>query len=330
MTDGKTSCFISYSADSDEHVEQVRALAEKLKDADIDVKFYMFSEFCDVCKDIASFMEEAVIYSDKILMICTTEYAKKANRSGYEKMIITDDLLQNCGHYNKKKIIPIRFSGENFEYLPKFMRYKKSNKKVLKKVIDFSANDSLNKIKKKIKPIIKTYTLAEFVAEPKVKRKKSIRLDLKKGITNRDELKEMINIFSGHYQHWHTHYWKLVIRAFGTIISLMALAVILPKNYDIVNVKMLILFPIASIAMAIVFFLVLKAEEAQLHNLELKIKSLLEVLSHNYTDFDPTIFTFKFIDTLNRYQMVNWVLYLLIVLGCIAVVEGILIWNGCI
>ena len=324
----KMSCFISYSDDSAEHVEAVKTLADQLKAANITVKFYKFSDFCDVCKDIESFMEEAVIYSDKILMICTPEYAKKANRSGYVKMIITDDLLQNCGYYNIRKIIPVRFSGEKLESLPDFMLKKKSKEKVPKKVIDYLAEDSFNKIIKKIKPIRKSWTLDEFVIKHKVKRKKSIRDDLRKGFIKRDEIIEMLKIFSERYQHWHTHYWKLVIKSFVVLLSLMALPVILPKNFEIINVDILRFFPFLAMLLTIVLYLVLTAEKSQLHNIELKIKILIEVLSNNFTDFDPNIFNFRFSGLLSRYQMANWVLYLFFFLGCSAGVESIFIWRG--
>ena len=58
--------------------------------------------------DLPSFMEQHLANSDYILMICSDNYVLKANNGtggvGYEKMILTSNLLQNI---DNNKIIPI-------------------------------------------------------------------------------------------------------------------------------------------------------------------------------------------------------------------------------
>ena len=74
--------------------------------------------------DLASFMENHVVNSDYLLIICTEEYVKKANTGiggvGYEKMIITSDLIKKI---DDKRIIPIiRQSGDH--NVPTFLKTK--------------------------------------------------------------------------------------------------------------------------------------------------------------------------------------------------------------
>ena len=66
-------------------------------------------------------MEKHLAEADKIIMICTEKYVNKANKGeggvGYEKMIITSNLLQ---HIDESKIIPI-IKQNNSCLIPTFL-----------------------------------------------------------------------------------------------------------------------------------------------------------------------------------------------------------------
>jgi hypothetical protein len=104
--------FISYSHDSEEHCQWVLALATKLRDCGVDVLLDQWE--LGPGDDVPKFMEKAVAESDRMLMICTEQYVRKADEGkggvGYEAMIVTGELVKNLG---TNKFIPvIRQSAE--------------------------------------------------------------------------------------------------------------------------------------------------------------------------------------------------------------------------
>ncbi|GAB6147334.1 toll/interleukin-1 receptor domain-containing protein [Desulfocicer niacini] len=100
------SVFISYSHDSQEHKKWVLDLATRLRNTGIDAALDQWD--LKPGDDLPHFMEQNLASSDYVLMICTENYVKKANSGiggvGYEKMIITSDLLNKI---DSNKIIPI-------------------------------------------------------------------------------------------------------------------------------------------------------------------------------------------------------------------------------
>lgn len=123
--------FISYSHDSIEHKKWVLDLATRTRNNGIDSILDLWE--LKPGDDLPHFMETNLNSSDKIIMICTERYVNKANSGsggvGYEKMIITSNLLTNI---NENKIIPIiKQSGK--KELPTFLKSKL--------YIDFSTKD---------------------------------------------------------------------------------------------------------------------------------------------------------------------------------------------
>jgi hypothetical protein len=114
--------FISYSHDSQEHKQWVLELATRLRASGIDATIDQWD--LTPGTDIARFMEVNLSATDRILMICTDRYVEKANAGvggvGYEKMIITADLLQGI---DSKRVIPIiRQNGTH--NVPTFLKTK--------------------------------------------------------------------------------------------------------------------------------------------------------------------------------------------------------------
>jgi hypothetical protein len=98
--------FISYSHDNHDHKKWVGDLASKLVAKGINVILDQWDlGFGD---DIPKFMENSVTKADRVLMICTEMYVRKADEGeggvGYEAMIVTGELVKNLG---TAKFIPI-------------------------------------------------------------------------------------------------------------------------------------------------------------------------------------------------------------------------------
>ncbi|QEY16325.1 TIR domain-containing protein [Cellvibrio sp. KY-GH-1] len=114
--------FISYSHDSQDHKKWVLDLATRLRNNGIDAIIDQWE--LRPGDDLPHFMETHLTDSDYVVMVCTENYVEKANKGtggvGYEKMIITADLLSNI---DSNKIIPIirQFGTSN---VPTFIRTK--------------------------------------------------------------------------------------------------------------------------------------------------------------------------------------------------------------
>lgn len=114
--------FISYSHDSQEHKKWVLDLATRLRNNGVDAILDQWD--LKPGDDLPHFMERGLASADRVLMVCTERYVEKANSGaggvGYEKMIVTADLLKTI---DSNKVIPlIRQSGGHAA--PTFLRTK--------------------------------------------------------------------------------------------------------------------------------------------------------------------------------------------------------------
>ena len=125
--------FLSYSHDSLEHKKWVLDLATRLRNNGIESIIDQWS--LGPGDDLPHFMEQNLAAADRVLMVCTDSYVKKANSGaggvGYEKMIVTADLLKRI---DSNKVIPlIRQSGTHA--VPTFLQSKL--------YLDFSRDDQI-------------------------------------------------------------------------------------------------------------------------------------------------------------------------------------------
>ena len=124
--------FISYSHDSQEHKKWILDLGTRLRQTGVDAILDQWD--MKHGDDLPSFMERNLNSADFILMICTEKYVEKANSGsggvGYEKMIITSELLSNI---DNNKVIPI-IKQFGTHIVPTFLK--------TKLFIDFSNSDS--------------------------------------------------------------------------------------------------------------------------------------------------------------------------------------------
>lgn len=123
--------FLSYSHDSQEHKRWVLDLATRLRNVGIDAVLDQWD--LGPGDDIPRFMERHLASADRVLMICTESYVKKADAGtggvGYEKMIVTADLMRSI---DSNKVIPI-IRQKGTHSLPTFLN--------TKLFLDFSRED---------------------------------------------------------------------------------------------------------------------------------------------------------------------------------------------
>jgi len=114
--------FVSYSHDSQEHKQWVLDLATRLRNSGVDAILDQWD--LGPGGDLPHFMEQSIAKSSRILMVCTERYVQKANAGtggvGYEKMIVTADLLKQI---DASRVIPI-VRQRGIQTLPNFLASK--------------------------------------------------------------------------------------------------------------------------------------------------------------------------------------------------------------
>ena len=98
--------FISYSHDTPEHKQWVSELAAKLRRNGVEPILDQW--YLDLNQDLTQFAESGIRTADRVLVICTDSYVRKANDGedgvGYEPMIVTRKFVEDHG---TNKFIPI-------------------------------------------------------------------------------------------------------------------------------------------------------------------------------------------------------------------------------
>ena len=115
-------CFISYSWDSEPHRAWVRELATRLRLEGIDAILDQFH--CALGTDLTKFMEKSVRESSFVLLVCTPNFARKADAGeggvGYEKTIVTGEIF--AGEARETKFVPLLREGDAKESLPSYLK----------------------------------------------------------------------------------------------------------------------------------------------------------------------------------------------------------------
>lgn len=104
--------FISYSHDSTAHKAWILTLATRLEGNGVAVTLDQWD--LKIGGDLPHFMESGLSDSDRVIVVCTDEYVRKANAMqsggvGYEKMIITSQIMRDLG---SNRVIPIVINNE--------------------------------------------------------------------------------------------------------------------------------------------------------------------------------------------------------------------------
>lgn len=114
--------FISYSHDTQDHKKWVLDFATRLRNNGVDAILDQWD--LKPGDDLPHFMERGLLAADRVLMVCTDKYVEKANSGaggvGYEKMIVTADLLKTI---DANKVIPLIRQNATHN-VPTFLRSK--------------------------------------------------------------------------------------------------------------------------------------------------------------------------------------------------------------
>lgn len=120
MSDPVPRVFFSYSHDSESHKDWVLTLATRLMANGIDVILDQWD--LTLGSDLPRFMEGGLTSADRVVVVCTEPYVKKANSGqggvGYEKMILTAQLMQNIA---SDRIIPVIRANSLSTVVPTFL-----------------------------------------------------------------------------------------------------------------------------------------------------------------------------------------------------------------
>jgi hypothetical protein len=116
--------FISYSHDSDEHKTWLIQLATRLRSNGVDVILDAWNT--KLGSDLASFMEQGLSKSQRVICVCSEKYITKANDgkggAGYEKQIMTAELVID---QNTNWIIPLVVNNSSSKKMPTFLGARK-------------------------------------------------------------------------------------------------------------------------------------------------------------------------------------------------------------
>ena len=114
--------FLSYSWDGQEHQKWVNEFAERLQgESGVEITFDRWH--LNPGDDKLQFMEQAVVDSNFVIVVCTPTYAERANKRqggvGYESMVITAEL---AAHILTNKFIPVLRNGTWTSSLPVYLK----------------------------------------------------------------------------------------------------------------------------------------------------------------------------------------------------------------
>lgn len=160
--------FISYSHDSINHKQWVLMLATRLRESGVDSILDLWE--LQPGADLPAFMEKNLVAADRVIMVCTDNYIAKENAGtggvGYEKMIVTVDLLKSI---DSNKIIPI-IRQDGTQNVPTFLRSKVFLDFSREEQFEFSFDEltrTLHNAPLFVKPAIGNKPLSTSVTPPK-------------------------------------------------------------------------------------------------------------------------------------------------------------------
>ena len=114
--------LLSYSWEDSEHQQWVTKFAERLQgESGVEIVFDKWH--LNPGDDKLHFMEEAVVDSDFVIVVCTPTYATRANKRqggvGYESMVITAEMAV---HIHTNKFVPVLRKGTWTSSLPTYLK----------------------------------------------------------------------------------------------------------------------------------------------------------------------------------------------------------------
>jgi hypothetical protein len=191
--------FVSYSHDSPDHKKWVLDLATRLRASGIDAVIDQWD--LRPGDDLAHFMETHLKAADRVLMVCTDSYVRKANAGvggvGYEKMIVTAALLARI---DSNKVIPLIRQSAG-AVLPTFLQ--------TKLYLDFSRPEQFEY---SFDELVRTVHNAPLYEKPPIT-KSPFPATPKQPAPAKDGLKELMSVVIKHFEestgsHQQYSYWS--------------------------------------------------------------------------------------------------------------------------
>jgi hypothetical protein len=112
--------FISYSHDSSEHKLWVSKLATDLRANSVDAILDQWD--LSLGQDVTAFMQHGIADSDRVLLICSDAYVRKADGGaggvGYERLVVTAELVRNI---DTRKFVPLVRNNASSAKTPTFL-----------------------------------------------------------------------------------------------------------------------------------------------------------------------------------------------------------------
>jgi hypothetical protein len=112
--------FMSYSHDSQAHKEWVARLATDLRSNGVDAMLDQWD--LSLGQDTSMFMQRGIADTDRVLLICTEAYVRKAEDGtggvGYERLVVTAEVVQSI---DTKKFIPVVRGNSSSRKVPLFL-----------------------------------------------------------------------------------------------------------------------------------------------------------------------------------------------------------------
>jgi hypothetical protein len=178
--------FVSYSHDSPDHKKWVLDLATRLRASGIDAVIDQWD--LRPGDDLAHFMETHLKAADRVLMVCTDSYVRKANAGvggvGYEKMIVTAALLARI---DSNKVIPLIRQSAG-AVLPTFLQ--------TKLYLDFSRPEQFEY---SFDELVRTVHNAPLYEKPPIT-KSPFPATPKQPAPAKDGLKELMSVVIKHFE----------------------------------------------------------------------------------------------------------------------------------
>ena len=114
--------FISYSWDSPSHRAWVRRFASDLRAEGVDAWLDQWE--VQLGDDVTQFMERGVSQADHVLLVCTENFAQKANErhggTGYEQTVVTSEILNS--QPTRGRFVCVLRHGTPSSAIPRYMQ----------------------------------------------------------------------------------------------------------------------------------------------------------------------------------------------------------------
>lgn len=111
--------FVSYTHESPDHKRWVAALSTELMAKGVDVVLDQWE--LKLGDDVTLFMEKGIREADRVLLVCTPIYARKANEGeggvGYERLVVTGEIASKI---DTNKFVCVLRSGTKANAIPVF------------------------------------------------------------------------------------------------------------------------------------------------------------------------------------------------------------------